>query len=205
MTDASLVETLRLEEGTLVRLERHLARMGRAAHQLGRTWPEGAVRDALDVVRAAHTTGVWRLRLSLAADSPPVIECTSYEGTTPPWRVAFAGAPVDAQDPRLYLKTTARAPYEAARRSRPDVDEVLLWNEEGEVTEFTIGNLVAEIDGVRCTPPVRCGLLAGVLRAELLEKGEAQERVLTRGMVARAPRLWLVNSLRGWVETVLVR
>lgn len=159
----------------------------------------------MDAVRTSHPTGVWRVRLLLTPDGHPAVECTPYEGTRPPWRVALAGAPVDAQDPRLYLKTTARAPYEAARRSRPDVDEVLLWNEDGEVTEFTIGNVVAEIDGVKCTPPVHCGLLAGVLRAELLEQGEVRERVLTRGMVARAPRLWLINSLRGWVDAVLVR
>lgn len=205
MTDADLIETLRLDEGTFVRVERHLARIADSARRLGRTWPEHEVHDAMHAVRTEHLVGVWRVRLALSPGGTPSVACTPFEGTTPPWRVAFAGAPVDARDPRLAVKTTARAPYDAARRSRPDVDEVLLWNEDGEVTEFTIGNVVAEIDGVKCTPPLRCGLLPGVLRAEVIEQGEVEERVLTRGMVARAPRLWLINSLRGWVETTLVR
>src|SRR5690606_9109172 len=43
------------------------------------------------------------------------------------------------------------------------------------------GNLVVRTDGVSWTPPLACGLLPGVLRAELLERGELRERVLHRG------------------------
>jgi para-aminobenzoate synthetase/4-amino-4-deoxychorismate lyase len=93
--------------------------------------------------------------------------------------------------------------YETARRSHPDVDDVLLWNTRGEVTESTIGNVVAEIDGVRYTPPVSCGLLAGTFRAEQLEAGTIQERVLTKADVAAASRLWLINSVREWIEAEL--
>ena len=84
------------------------------------------------------------------------------------------------------------------------MDDVLLWNDRGEVTECTIGNVVVEIDGVRYTPPVESGLLAGTFRAELLDQGLIRERVLTKSDVASAPRLWLINSVRGWVEARLV-
>jgi len=77
---------------------------------------------------------------------------------------------------------------------------VLLWNEAGELTEFTIGNLVVEIDGRRWTPPRHCGLLDGVLRRTLLDRGEIHERVLTADDLARATRIWRVSSLREWVE-----
>ena len=84
------------------------------------------------------------------------------------------------------------------------MDEVLLWNERGEVTEATIASLVAEIDGERVTPPVASGLLPGTLRAELLEAGALGERVLLKDDVRRAARLWLINSLRGWIDAALV-
>ena len=71
-----------------------------------------------------------------------------------PWRVDFASDPVDPRDPFILHKTTRRVVYENAKRSKPDMDDVLLWNARGEVTESTIANVVAEIDGVRYTPPV---------------------------------------------------
>ena len=43
----------------------------------------------------------------------------------------------------------------------PGYDDVLLFNEKGEVTESTIANMAVEIEGKLCTPPVQCGLLPG--------------------------------------------
>jgi para-aminobenzoate synthetase / 4-amino-4-deoxychorismate lyase len=80
---------------------------------------------------------------------------------------------------------------------------VVLWNGDGHATELTRGNLVLELDGRRFTPPIDCGLLGGVLRAELLDRNEIEERVVTLDEVRRAERLWFVNSLRGWVPVRL--
>ncbi|HEU0053696.1 MAG TPA: aminotransferase class IV, partial [Longimicrobium sp.] len=88
--------------------------------------------------------------------------------------------------------------------SRPDVDDVLLVNERGELTESTIANLVVEMDGVRWTPPLESGLLPGVFRAELLRRGEITERVLRPADLVRADTLWLVNSVRRWRRAVVV-
>jgi para-aminobenzoate synthetase/4-amino-4-deoxychorismate lyase len=107
---------------------------------------------------------------------------------------------VKRTDPTLYHKTTARATYAARRAEWPDAWDVLLWNEARELTELTIGNVVLELEGVRFTPPVSCGLLGGVFRAELLARGEVTERVLPVEALARATRAWLVNSVREWVE-----
>ena len=85
------------------------------------------------------------------------------------WRVAVGGEPVASGDWFLRHKTTHREVYNRARAARPDSDDVLLVNERGEITESTIANVVAEIDGVRVTPPVACGLLPGVFRAALLD------------------------------------
>ena len=120
-----------------------------------------------------------------------------------PLEVHLAVRPVSRFDPRLFHKTTDRAPYDEARRARPEGFDVLLWNEEGEATEFTIGNLVAELDGERVTPPREAGLLGGVFRAALLVRGEVVERTVPVAALARAGRLWLVNALRGWVPVVL--
>jgi len=81
-------------------------------------------------------------------------------------------------------------------------DDVLLYNENNELTEFTIGNLVAEMDSKFFTPPISCGLLAGTFRSHLLETREISERVIHKDELGKYSKLFLVNSVRKWVEVI---
>jgi para-aminobenzoate synthetase/4-amino-4-deoxychorismate lyase len=47
-------------------------------------------------------------------------------------------------------------------------------------------------------------LLGGTFRAELLEARTIRKRVMTREEFAAASRLWLINSLREWIDARLV-
>ncbi len=198
-----LLETLRWtpEEGYALR-GRHLDRMEASARYFDFPPVREAAGRALDAAAAAFPAAPRRVRL--LADRAGRCRCEAAPlGAVPPRgrpRVAFAAGPVDERDVFLYHKTTVRDAYERARAGRPDVDDVLLWNRRGEVTESTLANVVAEIGGAACTPPVSCGLLAGTARAEALARGELRERVLTRGDLRRAGRLWLLNSVRGRYE-----
>jgi para-aminobenzoate synthetase / 4-amino-4-deoxychorismate lyase len=200
----SLLETMRLSDGVFVREARHLRRMQDSAGYFGFCRDEAAVRGCLARVRRAHPSGEWRVRLLVAADGTPTAECDPLDLPERPLRVALADQAVDSRDPFLCNKTTVREVYDAARARRSDVDDVILWNEAGELTESTIANLVVEIHGAACTPPLDCGLLGGVARAELLDAGTIVERRLTREDLGRATGVWLVNSLRGRIAIELV-
>ena len=77
---------------------------------------------------------------------------------------------------------------------------MILLNRRGEVCEGTITNVFADIgDGVLLTPPLRCGLLPGVLRSELRESGTAREAVLSEDDLRRAKAIFVGNSLRGLI------
>jgi len=117
-----------------------------------------------------------------------------------PARVALAAQSIDSRHPFLYHKTTQRQVYEAARASQPDADDVLLWNERGEVTESTIANVVVQFDRKLVTPPIPCGLLPGVYRDWLLAQGAIHEDVITLESLQRADRLYLINSVRKWLD-----
>jgi para-aminobenzoate synthetase/4-amino-4-deoxychorismate lyase len=204
-TTFSLLETMRLEDGHIPRLERHLARMAASANHFGFRWSEAHAAAAVEDARVPYPLGTWRLRLLLDPEGGVATTCTAHDGGKPRvWRVALATRPIDSSDPLLRHKTTSRALYDTARHEQPHMDDVLLWNERGEVTEGTIANVVAEIDGARVTPPVTCGLLPGVYRAELLDAGEIRERVVTTEELKNASRLWLINSLRGWIDVQVV-
>jgi para-aminobenzoate synthetase/4-amino-4-deoxychorismate lyase len=198
-----LIETMRLEDGRYAREARHLRRLRESAALFDRSFDDDVVVRALREHARAHA-GTRRARLRLDAAGRAHVESRPLDAPArEPAPVALAAAPVSRLDWRLYHKTTQRDVYDQHRRARTDVFDVLLWNEERAVTEFTIGNLVAEIDGQRWTPDRRCGLLAGVFRGELLEAGEIGERVITVEDLSRATRLWLINSLREWVDVRL--
>lgn len=203
--EPGLVETLRCEDGAYPLLERHLARLAGSARHLGLAVDVEEARRRLLGAAAAAGPGALRVRLVAREGALDVEVAPAPAPATEPLPVALARTPVSRRDVRLFHKTTRREPYDARRREVPEAFDVLLWNEEEELTEFTIGNLVAELDGARWTPPRECGLLAGVMRAELLARGEVRERILRVGDLRRAGRLWLVNALRGQVPVRLVR
>lgn len=195
---------MRLERADIARRDRHLSRMRQSAEHFGYPWDESHVREVLAATAADHTSGCWRLRLLVGADGATAVTCTPHEREpATPWRVGLAAQPTDTNDSFIRHKTTRRDVYESARRTRPDLDDVLLWNANGEITESTVANLVVDVDGRRVTPPASCGLLPGALRAELLERGEMVEGLVTRDDLTRVSSVWLINSLRGWVPATL--
>jgi para-aminobenzoate synthetase/4-amino-4-deoxychorismate lyase len=119
------------------------------------------------------------------------------------WQIALAPEAVDSRDEFLRHKTTSRDLYNRARATRPEADDVVLWNERGEVTEATIANIVVELEGTWWTPPLSCGLLPGVFRRAVLDADMVRERVITKDELRRATRLWLINSLREWIPARL--
>lgn len=178
--------------------ERHVRRLAESAEYFSFRIDIIEVARRLDEL-AAGLKAPAKVRLLLAADGVTTVEVHSLaEGArTEPIRVGLARGPVSSADVFLYHKTTHRAAYDAARASRPDCDDVILYNERGELTESSVANLVVTLDGRAWTPPVTSGLLAGTLRAELLDSGVIAERNLTPDDLARAERIELINSVRG--------
>ncbi len=126
------------------------------------------------------------------------------QGALPqPVRVGLAREPIHSDNIWLYHKTTQRRVYEQAAAARPDCDDVILWNERGEITESGRANIVVELDGKLWTPPLESGLLAGTMRGDLVRNGRIHERILTIADLQRSSHLYLINSVRRWQEAVL--
>ncbi len=207
-----LIETLRLSEGRYDWRERHLARLIRSAAELGFVCDRAVVEQALDRHAAQNASETRRVRLTLARDGAINIASVALPGPAPEWfqpanieprLVALAKEPVPRGDPSQAHKTTRRGCYERAKEDHLQAFDVLMWNEESELTEFTIGNLLVQMDGVWCTPPVSAGALAGVLREELLARSLIVERAVRREDLPRISALSFINSVRGWLPVRL--
>ena len=205
MTDPfSLLEALLWEpSGGYFLLEEHLRRLERSAAYFRYPLDIGAVRRRLAEFAAGLPERPRKVRLEASFDGAIRL---SEEDVRPSAavRAALAVRPVDSSDEFLRHKTSRRAVYERALALHPEAQDVLLWNERGELTEACNANVVLEIDGRKFTPHHAAGLLPGTFRGYLLERGEIEEEILPVGAVAQASRLFLINSVRRWREMRLL-
>ncbi len=207
-----LLETLRLEDGACWLLDAHVDRLAASAAFFERPDPVPAARAALAAVAAAHPTGRWRVRLTVAEDGGARTEVVDLpRDPTGSLTLVLAADPVDENDPFLAHKTTRRSVYEPhLQRARSlGADDALLWNTRGEITETTTGNVLVGSSEEWVTPPLDCGLLPGVQRQLALDEGPVGERVLTvdelQAALDSGAQLWFLNSVRGWRRATLLR
>ncbi len=205
--DFSLIETLRYEPETgFVRLRLHLARLQRSARRLGFSAPKNVLGKLEQAV--AGTAAPLRVRLTLDREGKTEVTTAPFVPLLPDtvWRLRVAATRLDSSDKLLRFKTTRRGIYEAARAEyRPDeADEVLLLNEKDEVCEGTITSVFLEdsADLLR-TPPISSGLLAGVLRTELICQRKARVGRIRLDDLRDRP-LYVGNSLRGLIRAQLL-
>lgn len=203
-TRFDLFETIRLEEGELTLLVRHLDRMENSARHFRFRFDRRAAISCLESVQQAHPRGVWRCRLSCTGGGELTAKAVLLDQVPERPFVHLATSPVSSFDEFLQHKTTRRETYDLHAPTTSTAFDTLLWNERGELTEFTRANLVLRLGDANITPPAASGLLNGTLRDELLATGRIVERVLSKSDLEAADSICWVNGLRGQVEVSLV-
>ena len=206
LPEFDLLETLlwSLGDGYFL-LEPHLFRLSRSAKFFNFDFSYERIKARLMDFSASFASRSQRVRLQLKRDgdvclnATPIVEKSAQEVL----QVRLAADPIDSQNPFLYHKTTNRGMYDSAREIRADCDDVILYNERGEITETTTANIVIVLNEARVTPPVECGLLAGTFREQLLDSGEIREAVIKTADLEKAENIYLINSVRKWVPAKL--
>jgi para-aminobenzoate synthetase/4-amino-4-deoxychorismate lyase len=208
----SLIETM-LWNGGYPLLELHLDRLEDSAAYFDFSCNRAEIREALEdharefadqhfAVSASRSPR--RVRLLMVDDEGKIqIESEALSPPSDPnhiGRVSISSVRTDPADAMLYHKTTHRPIYSRAfeQATREGFDDVLFMNLRVEITEGAISNIFVVKDGRWFTPPVDCGLLAGVYRRQLLEtRPEIKERVLFIDDLRSADAIYLANAVRG--------
>ena len=200
-----LLETLALERGQLRHTDEHLARLAGAAAHFGYPWNAVHVESCLGELAQAHAQGLWRVRLLLDAQGQASAQAFAMNASPDQVRLQLADRPLpDAHGEFVRFKTTRRAHYDAFTPLEADVFDTVLWNEQGEITECTRGNVAMLLDGHWVTPPLACGLLPGIGRALALREGRLVQAVVRLDDLPRVQGWVFLNSLRGWIAAELV-
>jgi len=194
-----LLETmLWMPDGGYLLLGRHLKRLLQSADYFGFQVDVADVRNTLDRYAGGLARVPHRVRLLVSRRGAVTVDARPHDVEQGFDDVTLAAEPIDRANPFLYHKTTNRTVYEAAVAARPGFTDVVLFNDRGEATESTIGNLVVDIGGELLTPPVECGLLPGTLRAHLIDERRVREQPIAIDDLSRVSACYLVNSVRGF-------
>ncbi len=145
------------------------------------------------------------LRILLNDRGTFTLETRPLASSLPTRRVVLAKEPLSSKNEFLAYKTTYAPWYTADRReiAAGKVFDVLHYNTEGHLTEGARSNIVLDLGGKLYTPPLSCGLLGGIGRADLIRRGICSERLLTLDDLRRARHVYCVNSVRGLLEVTL--
>lgn len=177
-------------------LEKHIERMADSAEYFDFPFSKKKLEDLLIQI-ARGITSPKRVKVLLNCSGELSAEAKDFHSAKNVFKVYPAKHPIDSNNVFLYHKTTCREIYPIPENH---YDDVLLFNDRDELTEFTLGNLVVETAGKFFTPPISCGLLAGTFRAQLLEINKIKERVIRKEELQNHSKVFLINSLRQWVK-----
>ncbi|WP_082232482.1 aminodeoxychorismate synthase component I [Halobacillus massiliensis] len=200
--DFQLLESMRLENGAISLLPYHIKRLKETAQYFNYTLDERELRKTIDQLSQDYKNGAYKVRLLVSENGRIATEAAEITEDLTEAEAFLADSPVDPSNPFLYHKTTYRDVYNTRKKGRNGL--VLLWNEDEELTEFTIGNLVVKANERFLTPPVKSGLLRGTCRESLLNQGIIEEQIIFKKDLCSLDEIWMVNGVRGWVRIHLV-
>ncbi|WP_163655242.1 aminodeoxychorismate synthase component I [Listeria sp. PSOL-1] len=192
-----LIESMRLENGEIKRQSLHNQRLKKSAQHFNFHFSEHEIQTAWEKIAKKHPTNCFKLRSVLSKDGSLQLNVNPIASKNDVQSFELADHPI-AEHQFLAHKTTKRDFYESCRKSH--TDETLLFNTRGEITEFINGNIMIEQDGDYFTPPLSVGILPGVFRQELLKTKRLQEKIITTTDLKKAKSIWLLNSVREFVQ-----
>ncbi|MEE3952495.1 aminodeoxychorismate synthase component I [Peribacillus frigoritolerans] len=198
-----LLESIKLSDGEYYLLNDHIDRMKQSAEYFDYRFSELYLRDRLQKYTEINHGTLQKVRVILHENGEIEVSGQAIKPLGPEFTAILAETPISSANPFLFHKTTNRDVYEGFQMNNPDFQDVLLWNEEGFITEFTNGNVVVKINGDLYTPPVESGLLAGTFRQELIRKKEIKVKNISKADLNNAEEIWFINSVRGKLKVNL--
>ena len=191
-TGYGLIETMRVRDGRMPLLHRHLPRLARSIAELGLPRPN---QDIAALVAPFSGTGNAVLRVEVL-DGRVSVTVREPPPSAPP-TVITASEP---HQPYPH-KTTQRDCFTDAGQEAEvaEADDALLFTPEGCVAEGTAWNVFWWDGDLLRTPALDLGILPGVARARVLELAPRAEQGRYQKQALAGKSLFLTNAVRGIV------
>jgi branched-chain amino acid aminotransferase len=211
LTGDGVFETLKIYDGKVFAVRRHLERLAHSALGLGLRLPAAsALRDAMDAVVAANAVDVGRVRITVTGGPSPlgsergsagetIIVAAAPQGPWPPdTSVHVVPWPRSERGALAGLKTISYGENVVALAWAKErgSGEALFANLAGNLCEGTGTNVFVGAGGRLVTPPLSAGCLAGVTRALVIELTDAAEEDIPAPELTGVDEAFLTSTTR---------
>ncbi len=195
-----LISTGKISQQSLLFEDQHLERLTKASRYFTFPFDPEYLRQKIEEeCQACDSHQDYRLRISLSKSGEMELSRQILTPLSPTFcQAKLCLQEADLQTPFTYFKTTHRPHLSLGKQ------EIIYHNAAGELLETSIGNLVLKIAGKLYTPPIRLGILAGIYRQHLLERGQVEEKVLTLKDLAQAEAIYGCNAVREMYELEVI-
>ena len=164
-----LFETMQLDKGQIKRLNYHKARIKQSCKQLAYPFNDSLWNHAITAILKEYPTQKKRIKLTL--DASGAIDYDIFPHTTKNHFTAKLQCVSQHVSKTYVINKTSQREHLSHNH---ETDLILLYNEEGKILEFDIGNVVIKEGGQWFTPTYNEDFLRGTMRQYLLEQGEVQ-------------------------------
>ena len=204
---ARVVETIKVEKGRAIFCEEHLKRLHQSLEFFGisQKISEEEVQEYLDKQEEkdfALKIVVSSKNILYLKRENPYLSQNREKGL----RLCFSKVLRNSTSAMVYHKTTQYYEnlLEKKKVKECGYDEVLFWNERGELTEGAVSNIFFIKGEKLYTPAVSCGLLAGIIRAKVMERYTVEEKIIRKEDLETFDACFMTNSLLGmfWVKEI---
>ena len=206
--NSEILETFLWQPGTGVKnFIQHKKRLIKTANELKYPFKDVDFQNAIKSIKSLDKP--QRVRLALNNLGEFDIQQSDYKPYQINSEVTFSLSKYPLSDKVQVTrhKVSDRNFYDGERnriRQLTDADEVIFLNNKNEICEGSFTSIFIKKNGFLVTPPLSSGLLPGILRADLLEKKQAIEGILTITDIIEADEVFLGNSLRGLMKAKLL-
>jgi len=178
-------------------LSLHLKRLKKSADHFSYPYREREIKNKLKEAIKGEKRDL-KIRLVLDSKGNIHVKGETIKKIKEPIKIRISKEKINSKDKLLYHKTTKRVLYdqERAKGLAKGYFETIFLNQRQEITEGTISNVFILKNEKLYTPPVKSGLLPGVLREQLIREGKAKEKVLYLKDLRAADKVYLGNSVR---------
>ena len=199
-----LVETMLWTPNEKIVLQKyHLERLKKSANFFNRKFK---IDKAEKLLNSFYSDTPQKIRLLLNDNNQLLIENSKFEELNKDRiiKIKLANNHINSSNIFVQHKTTNRSVYDNAKKDLQDYDDVLLWNEKQQITECTIYNIAIFKNNRWITPPLKCGLLDGIMRAELIKQKKIHEDIVELSDLNKKTKIMLFNSVRGCLKAILI-
>jgi branched-chain amino acid aminotransferase len=221
----ALFEAVLVRHGKMFRWAQHAARLKRSADALKLSLPcsldqmLASVRELISinqmrdaVLRIQLSRGTGPRGYAPTGEEKPLLVMSLHPTPSRPlpemlWKVMISSLRIAAHDPLAHHKTCSRLlqVMVAAEARERGVDESLIVNTDGHVTEGSTSNVFWIQAGQVCTPPLQAGVLPGITRSAIFEICDTHgiprmERMIRPDELLACEGMFLSFTSRGIVE-----